>query len=208
MVSDTTSAPNRNGFRNPEISEPMVTPIYDGWEFAFLDGYEAGVIIQVHNVHRDRNTNLVCEVDIGHTESSIPTILGQRLDISNHTAQMRLAREIKSISDRELVPWDFVLLDVFRRTIVLYRQGGQAEDVYGTNEYVPPEYLAYPLIAKGHPNIWFGDGGSEKTTLAVTAALLIAFPLPDNPLMIRQELPVVSATGMNCPTLANRIVSC
>ncbi len=27
-------------------------------------------------------------------------------------------------------------------------------------------------------------------------------------LMIRQELPVVSATGMNCPTLANRIVSC
>jgi len=80
------------------------------------------------------------------------------------------------------VDWNELLEDVCIRTLLRLRQGEPVKKIDTSIGATSPEYLLYPLLVKGQPNVWFGEGGIGKSELAKVASLAIFTQMTNNEL--------------------------
>lgn len=80
------------------------------------------------------------------------------------------------------VDWTSVIDDTCYRAITHIRKGAPEFEEDSTKiTLVRPEFLLYPFLAKGQPNILFGRKGSCKSTLTLLMAICLSSGWTDNP---------------------------
>ena len=108
--------------------------------------------------------------------SVLPEPLTPFLGYFNLTSQRSkkdLARYISNMS--KLIShydWDAIVEGVCQKVIKQYYTPEEPVRL-NTIERKTPEFLLYPLLPKNHPTLWYAQGGSGKSLLALYIALLV-----------------------------------
>jgi hypothetical protein len=92
-----------------------------------------------------------------------------RLNLTSTRSKAELAARLKAIKD---VDWHYLLEQACQKTVEAYRRGEPAlllRDAPLTN--AGDEFALGQLLLAGHPTVYFGDGGSGKSYLALAAAI-------------------------------------
>lgn len=165
--------------------EPIEIAIPGGVEYSY-PGYNHCPVIQLHHFHRDRNSNLLCELSAFCVDADIITpVTGVRWNLSSLTTRKQLANGIKEgylDTSGTWIEWDRLLADTALRALKFYRNGKEIEDIWPVEEIPKPAFLIDPVLPLHQPTILFGDGGAGKGHLAMTLALISQLPWGDNPL--------------------------
>jgi hypothetical protein len=146
-----------------------------------MDITSLGVTFDLTRIRRDRN-EFIGELLVSCTLAGARTIEGTLsiADVNLSSLQARVTRA-KFLADRaqtkpDQIDWVGLLEEFCQRVLKFDRQGTAAQGLrdlpalQGSEEF---EIAGLPLLSK-HPVIWFGDGGSAKSLLALYAAAQIA----------------------------------
>jgi energy-coupling factor transporter ATP-binding protein EcfA2 len=69
--------------------------------------------------------------------------------------------------------WDVLIEQLRVRTLQLFRQGSPLELINSEDEISGIKYVLYPLLPRNQFSLFYGEGGTGKSTLALFLALLI-----------------------------------
>jgi len=164
----------------------MITEIPNGLELAYIDE-QYWPVIQLRNFNRNRNGDLVAEIDAFCMEANIMIpVRGVNFNLNSLSMRTRIAKGLKESHEKvegTWVEWDQILSDVSWRAIKFWREGDAAEEIWPSEEdNLEVEYLLKPLLYLNHPAVIFGDYGSLKSLIALVTAYLVQLPYHDNDL--------------------------
>lgn len=141
----------------------------NGDQFSFA-WKSAGIAIGVDQLHESRE-ELYGEVWV---KSSLPDqpshVHWGRLNLSSSTTRERLAATLRR---RINLPWEKMLESVCTRTALEYRRGDPILDLSTLDEPDTAKYLLPRLLPAGSTTIFFGDGDSCKSMLALCVAIAV-----------------------------------
>ena len=113
----------------------------------------------------------------GHGDSLLHTA---KVNLLSSPSMTQLAKRMATHSTD--IPWQQVLTYITARTMQYLRRGESPTTIQPVSaELHKPRYYIEPIVLKGVPNIIYGDKGVNKTTLALTAAGLLALGQYDSP---------------------------
>jgi hypothetical protein len=169
------------------MKEPIITEILGGYEFEYIEESLAGPVIRLRNICRDRNGQLVAELDAFCQEPDIMIpVEGIRFNISSLSQRERMARGIKASYesvDATYIDWQKIINDVSWRAREFYLDGGGAEEIWPSEDSnLAPDYLLEPILYLNHPTVIFGDYGSLKSLASLAIAYMVQLPFHDNTL--------------------------
>jgi hypothetical protein len=82
------------------------------------------------------------------------------------------------------VLWQTLIDQVFKYSLKSFREGDPVKELQATGEIKPPIYLLEPFLYEAKPNLFFGEGGTSKSYLAMAFSLLIQNGLKQNSLSL------------------------
>ena len=94
-----------------------------------------------------------------------------RINLLSSSQRTQLRRELK---DREEEDWQSVINHVAKLTIASLRSSSPLIDLSKHVPQAKTPWLAYPFIRHKQPTVWFGDGGTGKSTLALDICVSLA----------------------------------
>jgi len=173
------------------LTKPMITEIPDGVEFAYINE-QYWPAIQLRNFTRNRNGDLIAELDGFCTEANIMIpVKGVKFNLNSLAMRSRIAKGLnESFESVEgtWVDWERILADVSWRAIQFWRDGDEVKTIWPSDEILKPSYLIEPLLPLHQPAIIFGDGSTGKGHLAITLGIIAQLPYKDNTLgLITQD---------------------
>jgi hypothetical protein len=166
------------------LTKPMMTEIPNGIEIAYIEE-QYWPVIQLRNFNRNRNGDLVTELDGFCMEANVMIpVKGVKFNINSLEMRRRVAKGLKESYENvegTWVDWERILADVSWRAIKFYRDGDAAEEIWPSEDVtLTPEYLLEPLLYLNHPSSIFGDYGSAKSLFALVVASVCQLPFHDN----------------------------
>jgi len=168
------------------LTKPMITEIAGGIELAYIEE-QYWPVIQLRNFTRNRNGDLVTELDGFCMEGNVMIpVKGVKFNINSLTMRTRIAKGLKESYENvegTWVDWEQILADVSWRAINFYRDGNAAEEIWPSeDDTLEVEYLLKPLLYLNHPAVIFGDYGSLKSLFSLAIAYVVQLPYHDNTL--------------------------
>lgn len=158
------------------MSKPDFTVTAGVYSFLWQD---EGIAMRLDRLHEGAQ-GLRAEVVVESTIPDIPSHLHQaQLNLSSTSARGTL---VKTLSRKaEQVDWETLVEQACTATLRRHREGEPVVDLRDNIEIQPVLYLLDPLIPEGHPTIFYGDGGSGKSTLVLLLSLIISSGWHENP---------------------------
>lgn len=130
-----------------------------------------------------------CEVTFTTTAASYsPHLFHTALNLTAGLTMKRVAKTLagkySKIAEAEA---EVILEQLSVLVLKAYRQGEDAVDLWSDAEIdiTKQDYKIEPLIIANAPNLFFGDGGTGKSTLGVLFGIMIQLPWLDNPLGLK-----------------------
>lgn len=94
-----------------------------------------------------------------------------RINLSAMQTRASLAR---NLSERLPFDWQGALLQVAHRAVQLRRQGEPSVSLWDVEPRGPLKWVLFPYLERGGPALFFADGGTGKSVLALMMAYSIA----------------------------------
>jgi len=163
------------------MSNPKITDIVGGYDF--LWDAEA-VQIRVSRIHANGDGKITGEILVTTSAPGYSPHLHQAaFNFLSSTTRKQLAKQLKEEYETD---WDNILEQLCVYTSERVRRGEPVEDIIATGENIePPKYILEPYIIENYPNVFFGDPGSFKSTMAVVVMACVVLPWYDNPLHLK-----------------------
>lgn len=166
------------------LTKPMITEIPGGVELAYIED-EYWPVIQLRNFTRNRNGDLVAELDGFCMKANIMIpVKGVKFNLNSLAMRSRIAKGLKGSYENvegTWVDWEQILADVSWRAIKFYRDGTAAEEIWPSeDDDLAPSYLLEPILYLNHPAVIFGDYSSLKSGVALVIAYIVQLPYHDN----------------------------
>lgn len=172
---------------------PQIDTLIDGYKFTYKGRNPAvqvdiQVIFEVKHIRRNKAGGIEVELSISSTgPSGFMPLTGVRFNLSSLSARSSLIRDFDKHANEHFNFKD-VVTDVCNRTIALMQETDKAIEIHSAIEDLQePTYLLRPLLPSGLPSIWFGDGGTGKSTLAKLIGLIVRSGYYDNPFRLTVE---------------------
>lgn len=113
----------------------------------------------------------------------------------NLTSQSRgkgdLAKQLANKYDKvDEESADEIVEQICEKVLASYRVGEDADNILIPDEISDVEFKIFPLVVEGHPNMFFGDGATGKSTFCGVLVVLIQFAerwVNDNSLELRPK---------------------
>ena len=145
---------------------PTITAVTRGWEIVFPDG----VHILFEDAHHGRLA-LDVEATIWTEAPGVSNErYSERLNLLSGSGRTSLRRSLDEVQDRPKGYWT----DVLNKAIAMIRTAIKEDDpsmsVSDAPDIADDGYIAFPLLLANGPTIWFGDGGTGKSFLALALA--------------------------------------
>lgn len=173
------------------LTKPVITEIPDGLELAYIEE-QYWPVIQLRNFTRNRNGDLVTELDGFCMEGNVMIpVKDVKFNINSLVMRTRIAKGLKESFENvegTWVDWERILADVSWRAIKFYRDGNVAEEIWPSeDDTLEVEYLLEPLLYLNHPAVIFGDYSSLKSLFSLAIAYVVQLPYHDNALGLTTE---------------------
>lgn len=94
----------------------------------------------------------------------------------------KLAKEMRICFNG--IDWDGILKILCHNVVKRVREGEPAHEVWTEEALTPLKFMLYPFVPEGVPTVFFGEGGSGKSTLVKTLGLIAMGAWDDNPFNI------------------------
>ena len=160
--------------RTPIISTTATSLKFE-WE-------EEQLRIIVSRLHNHTDGRVTGEIDVKTTAPSVPPHLHRS---SFNFVAARSRKELATIlQNRYALEWDVILEQVCYHTLEHIRRGEPMEELQAGDEVAPIEYLVKPFLPVGQPTIFFGEGGTAKSFIALFLTILIELAWEENPLSL------------------------
>jgi hypothetical protein len=149
---------------------PTPTYMSDFYRFAWP---EEGVQIDVTRLDESK-TGLFCELDVSVTPYGV--VRQGRFNLSAPNTRAQWKRDLEGRYDD--IDWYAALEAVCQLTVKHWREGEPAVDLREVDLRARPRWLYAPYVEHGGPSIFFADGGSGKSMLALALAVSISTGRP------------------------------
>jgi len=136
------------------------------------------VIIEVRELRQHRDGRVTGKIEVKTTAPNCgPYLHGGDLNFGAPQSRRSLA---KILGERYAKPnWERILEELCRDTLATFRKGEPAQSICTAEEFQPPEYLLWPFVLKDEPTVFFGEGESAKSLLALLFSIFIQLPWRD-----------------------------
>lgn len=143
------------------------------------------LVVTASRLRNHTDGRVTGELDIKTTAVSIPSHLHRSL--FNFVAP-RSRKELATIlSHRYAIEWESILEQVCYHTLEHIRRGEPLEELWAEDAIKPVEYLLKPLLSVGQPTIFFGDGATGKSFVALFLTICIELGWTENPLSLELQ---------------------
>ena len=156
---------------------------------------EEQVTIDVSHIKEQRDGKVSCQILVAAEEADTRPLLRSGFSLTTLRTRQETAKELKKRHDREGINWEQIIESVCSQTLQALDEGGSVVEIWGGLSDKPiarPEYLVAPILPKGKPTLFFGEGKVGKSYLALALALMVRLPYLDNEL----ELTPAKATPL------------
>lgn len=132
---------------------------------------------------RERSDGLHGELSVQTIDATLQKeghVHWARLNLSSTSARLALARFLVTRVKHGSVDWHGLIEYACTATALKFREGTPAEALSTVSAITERRYALYPLLPLGQTCVLYGDGGSGKSLLAMSAAIALAtmHPLP------------------------------
>ena len=163
------------------VTEPIVKPLPNGYEFLWCQGEEWVISISIVKLNESHGA-LSGELSIKHEFKDKPTISGIRFNLVSQQARNTIS---KRLTEAKLIPgldWPQIIDQICAETIKRHREVEPHQELWTSEDIQPPGYLLEPLMPLNQPTIIFGEGGIGKSEMALVILICLSLPWYDNPL--------------------------
>ena len=108
-----------------------------------------------------------------------PHLTQTQFNFSSSRTRNELAKDL--IEQYNGADWRAVLEQLCFHTLERMWKGEPDVEIDTDNSYPPPEYLLHPVIPKDQPTVFFGLGGTGKSTLAMVFGVCVQMAWQANP---------------------------
>jgi len=156
---------------------PQVRQIGGRREFYWEDARVLALVSRISE-HHDRIT---AEVEFRTDLEGLPPHLYQtQLNLLSLRSKKELAREL---GERFPSPdWEAIIEQLCVLSLRLHREGEPVKELRAQDEIPEPKFLIHPLIYERKPNLFYGEGGTGKSILALSLALCVQLHPAENSL--------------------------
>jgi len=154
------------------MSVPKVSLVAGVYNFHWKEEY---LNIRVEKLHQHKSGYVTGEVTITTSAPGYnPHLFQAQYNLSSLRARTDL---VKLMSERyDKADWNEVLEQLSVITLERLRAGEPIRIAGLGNEIHEPSYLLYPLLPKGLPTLFYGEGGVAKSYFALFLALSVQLP--------------------------------
>ena len=133
------------------------------------------ILVRADRLSEDSRYNVHCEIAVKSTIPGLPEHIHQaRVNLVSTTARRTLIRELETRASE--LPWAGMVEELCVRVLNAYRQG---EPLIQMAEHQVSDSLAWrlaPLLEEGQSTVFYGQGETGKTWIALLLALGITAP--------------------------------
>lgn len=151
----------------------MVSPTFeDKGAFYLFHWQELDVYAKVNRIHEDSKFNVTGEVTMWTKTPGVQGHLKQdRLNMTSAVAKRNFSQALNDQWD--LPPWRDMVEQLAVKTLDYYRQGEPPKLLADVEPSDALRYALEPFILSKQANLFFGDGSSAKSMLAVWFSVMI-----------------------------------
>ena len=140
----------------------------------------------VDRIREHRDGRVTSEVNFKtDLEGMPPHILRTQTNLLSTRSKQSLTKDLQNKFPS--APWEGMIEQLSTISLNLFRTGTPAEEIWPEKNIPSPEFLVHPLLYKNKPTIFFGEGASAKSLLALALALFVTLPYTDNVLGLRPQ---------------------
>jgi len=163
------------------MSQLAIVEMPGGYDFAWG---EEKIQIKAQRAREHKDGAVTVELNITTSAPGYsPHLHLGKLNLLSSQSKASLSRLLQGIY--EPANWDEVLEQVSTYIVDRIRKGEPVEVLCTDGDIAPPGYLLYPVIPQGQPTVFFGDGGSLKSLMALACIICVQLPWQENPLSFK-----------------------
>lgn len=155
----------------------MSAPKFDGKQGMFsVDwGSPDHIAMRIDHVHAEsRSGEVSAEIRVTSTAPGLEGLLHQgRFTLTGTQSRATLAKHLDSRTPGRGVDWPGLIELASVKVLDAFRIGEPALLLRDAEEPTDDGHLLLPIVLGRHPTVWFGEGGSTKSLLALAAGLSI-----------------------------------
>lgn len=170
------------------ISEPKIKTILGGYKVFWVDGQEQTLNIEFKHIKADSHGGITGEITVWWDifSQDKPTLSSVRVNLLSERRRIDIAKRLQTIKDLGKPEyWNVIIEQACHLVVETFRAGDPGTLIefpdLDEDDILKPQYILDPLILAGVPSVIFGDKGTNKTTLAITAAGCVYSNWFDNP---------------------------
>ena len=184
--------------------KPVITDKSNGYVLTWQD-YGISVTVNRLQVHKsDGRVSGEILIDALNGDGNPVTIYPPTsYNFSTNRTRKELANSLKEKNPK--IPWADIVDQLCYGVQDRARKGEPVQELFTSDDILPPEYFLEPVIIKNYPNVIFGDPSSAKSTLAVILTQVLMLPWHDNPIGLIAPKKPVSVLYLDWETDANTI---
>lgn len=158
------------------MEKPVVNQVGKKFEFYWKDAKIRVLVSRIRD-NRDRVTaELLFKTD---ATPATPHIRFTQLNLLSSRSRKQLMQELNAIYPAD---WNSILEQLCVYTLERSRQGEPVKEIEPQDGIEEPSFLVKPFIYEGQSNLFYGEGATGKSSLALALAILTQLPYKDNPL--------------------------
>ena len=158
------------------MSKPEIKSVGSGYIFTWVAEKIEADVSRIRE-HSERTTAEVC---FRTTKNDVaPHIVLTQLNLLSSQSRKSFVRDLEDRYQLGEAAWTSIVEQMCVHTLEKQREGVPVEEIWplSEDEPIPPiEFLIKPLLYKDKHNLFYGDGGSGKTELAIILSLVVQFP--------------------------------
>lgn len=164
---------------NIAISKPTVE-FSEDMHFYRWDDLEIEATLERFSETRDGDYR--CEISIVSTDplhsDPLTLLTPTRLLLIGPNSRRDIARKLVDERAAPDVPWPALFSLVCAESLKRYRAGDPAVDLWGVSLDNGGRFTVRPIVTRGAVTIWYGDGDSAKSMLALAVGCSVAYGIP------------------------------
>jgi len=137
------------------------------------------ILIRADRLHEDSRYNVHCETAVKSTLPGVSSHIHQaRVNLVSTQARRTLIRELEARASLDENRWAAIVEEFCIRVLNAYRQG---EPVIQMAAHVPSDSLSWrlePFLEEGQATVFFGQGETGKTWVALLLGVALSAPTP------------------------------
>jgi len=154
------------------MQKPLFKQLGSKYEFYWQKEHVYAI---VNRISEHRDGRITAEIHFKTDLQTLPPhIMHTQLNLLSPKSKSALASELENTLQLKGA-WSTIIEQLSTMVLEAYRSGQPAKEIWPLKDpkAIPePEFLVRPLLYKGKPNLFFGEGGTGKSYLALALAIL------------------------------------